>query len=64
MKVVPIDIYDSSGNLSSIEFHSLEGEFMFQAVWDPSDDQTNDNRNIFRKWSKTMAKRLDFEVEL
>lgn len=63
-KVIPTDVYDKDGNLIRIEFHNLEGEFEIQSEWDPTDEQTSENREQFRAWSYKMIKRLDFEVAL
>lgn len=62
MKVIPTDVLDKDGNLSQIEYYDEAGEFQFQAVWDPTDEQTADNRKKFREWANLMAKRMDFEV--
>ena len=61
-KTIPTDVYDKDGNMMRIDFHDGEGEFLFQAVWDDSDEQTSENRVKFREWAYTMAKRLDYEV--
>ena len=47
------------GELKAIEFHDLDGNFQFQAMWDPRDDHTPENVTAFRKWADTMAARLD-----
>jgi len=62
MRVIPTDILDNDGNLEKIEFYDELGGFQFQAVWDPSEEQTADNRREFRKWANGMAKRMDYEV--
>jgi hypothetical protein len=62
MYVIPTEVLDKDGNLVSIEYHNELGSFEFQAEWDPRDDQTYENREEFRKWADTMAKRLNFEV--
>jgi hypothetical protein len=63
MKVIPTDIYDKDGNLVRIDYHDLEGGFQFEAVWDERDEQTSENRVLFRNWANTMAKRLKFKVK-
>lgn len=45
--------------LSAIEFYDDNGEFRFQALWDPRDDHTPEKVAAFRKWADTMAARLD-----
>ncbi len=64
IKVIPTDIYDDTGNLLRIEFHDFDGVFQLQAEWDANDAQTSKNRESFRKWAYTMAKRLEFKPEL
>jgi hypothetical protein len=62
MRVIPTDVFDDAGNLEKVEFYDELGGFQFQAMWDPSDEQTADNRREFREWAETMAKRMDYEV--
>jgi hypothetical protein len=62
MRVIPTDVLDNDGNLEKIEFYDELGGFQFQAMWDPADEQTADNRREFREWAETMAKRMDYEV--
>lgn len=62
MRVIPTDVFDSDGNLEKIEFYDELGGFQFQAMWDPSDEQTAENRREFREWAVNMAKRMDYEV--
>ena len=45
--------------LTAIEFYDDNGEFRFQALWDPRDDHTPEKVAAFRKWADTMAARLD-----
>lgn len=62
-KVIPIDIYDKEGNMLRIEFHDLEGDFAFQALWDPTDEQTSEKREAFRKYAYRMAEQFKYEVD-
>jgi len=62
VKVIPTEILDKEGNLTCIEFYNELGSFEFQALWDPTDEQTSENREAFRKWSYGMAKKQNFEV--
>jgi hypothetical protein len=62
MRVIPTDVLDNDGNLEKIEFYDELGGFQFQAMWDPADEQSADNRREFREWAETMAKRMDYEV--
>lgn len=45
--------------LVAIEFYDDNGEFRFQAMWDPRDEHTPEKVAAFRKWADTMAARLD-----
>jgi len=51
MRVIPTDVYDEDGNLTQIEFYNEAGSFEIQAEWDPSDEQTSENRTKFREWA-------------
>jgi len=50
MKYHTIDIYDKDGNMTRIEAYDGAGDFIMQAIWDPTDEQTSENRIQFRKW--------------
>jgi len=50
MKVIPVDVYDKDGNLTHVEVQNEAGEFVMQMLWDPNDEQTSENRELFRKW--------------
>jgi hypothetical protein len=58
--LIPIDVYED-GDLVRIEFNKSDGEFVFQTVWDENDEQTSENRVLFRKWSYRIARQLDDE---
>ena len=62
MRVIPTEVLGKDGNLEKIEFYDELGGFQFQAMWDPNDEQSADNRREFREWAKKMAKRMDYEV--
>lgn len=62
MRVIPTDVLDKDGNLEKIEFYDELGGFQFQAMWDPIDEQSADNRREFREWANGMAKRMGYEV--
>jgi hypothetical protein len=51
MRVIPIDVYDKDGNLTHIDVQDASGEFVLQVVWDENDEQTSENRELFRKWA-------------
>ena len=50
MRVIPIDVYDKDGNFERIDVQDASGEFVMQFLWDPTDEQTSENRELFRKW--------------
>lgn len=62
--VVPMDIYDKDGNLVRIDFLNENGDFEIQALWDPTDEQTSENRIEFRKWAYKMVEQQDMEVRV
>lgn len=61
MLAIPTDVYEN-GDLVRIEFYDTDGEFIIQAEWDPNDEQTSPNRELFRKWAYTMVERNEYEV--
>ena len=50
-KAIPVDVYDKEGNMLRIEFNDGSGEHIFDALWDPRDEQTSEKRAEFRKWA-------------
>lgn len=56
MKYHTIDIYDKDGNMIRIEAYDSKGDFIMQALWDPTDEQTSENRIKLREW---FAKHLE-----
>jgi len=60
--VIPVDVYDKDGNMTMIEFNDREGNFVVQAEWDPMDEQTGENRVLFRKWSYRMVEQLGYKI--
>ena len=61
-RVTLTDVYDEKGDMLRIEAHDLEGEFVIQAVWDPTDEQTSENREEFRKWFYRMLKNKEYQL--
>lgn len=45
-----VDIFDNRGRLVRVEAFDKDGEFIMQALWDPSEEQTAFNRANFRQW--------------
>ena len=62
IRAIPTDIYDKEGNMLRIEFHDNKGDFAFQVLWDPRDEQTSTNREALRKYAYRMAEQLGYEV--
>ena len=62
MKLIPTDIYDKEGNMTKVEFHDTNGDFVIESVWDDQDPQDSEHREMFRKWSYKMVKQLGYEV--
>lgn len=60
---VPTDVYDKEGNMDRIEFHDGQGNFIIQALWDKTDEQTSENRGEFRKWSYRMVEQIGYKVK-
>ena len=61
-KVIPTDVYDKDVALIRLDFFDSAGEFVFQSMWDPTDEQTSHNRELFRKWAYRQAEQLGYEV--
>lgn len=64
MKVaIPVDVYDKEGNLVKIEVNDRSGEHIVDFLWDPTDEQTSENRTKFREWAyKFLEQQKDCEV--
>ena len=60
---LPTDIYDSDGNMTSIEFTDSSGKHILDAVWDFSDAQTSENRTYFRKWAYDFLTNQGWEIQ-
>jgi hypothetical protein len=60
----PVDVYDKNGDMIKIEFIDLEGKHVVDAMWDENDEQTSENRIIFRKWAYHMLKNMGWKVAL
>ena len=61
-KLITQDVLDDD-KLVAIEYHYENGDFAFQALWDPRDDHTEEKIKEFRAWCGTMATRLGYVVE-
>lgn len=55
MKARSVEIFDDQGNLDKIEVTLETGVHLFDAVWDPTDEQNEVNRIAFREWVKRIT---------
>lgn len=62
MKARQVEIYDEEGNLEKIEITLETGEHLFDAIWDPNDDQTSEKRTLFREWVKHMTAQKGHDI--
>jgi hypothetical protein len=64
MKAIPVDVYNKEGDLVRIEFVDSVGNHVIDAQWDPTDEQTSENRVKFRAWAYDhVSLNLGFEVD-
>jgi|CryBogDrversion2_5_1035270.scaffolds.fasta_scaffold08268_4 hypothetical protein len=56
------DILDKDGNLVKISAHEIDGEHIFDALWDERDKQTHENRQEFRKWVANMLRNKGYKT--
>lgn len=61
-RAIPVDVYDKDGNMLRIEFNEGGGEHIVDAVWDETDEQTSENRTLFRKWAYNHMRNQGWEV--
>jgi hypothetical protein len=61
-RLIPVDVYDKEGNMIRIEFADSKGDHVLDAVWDPQDEQTSDNRTAFRKWAYDHLRKQGWEI--
>lgn len=61
-RAIPVDVYDEDGNMTKVEFNDGEGNHILDAVWDPSDEQTAENRTFFRKWAYNFLRNQGWEI--
>ena len=61
-KVIQKEVYDDAGNLLRIEIHEQEtGKHVVDVLWDPHDEQTQENREDFRKWVGRVLRSKELE---
>ena len=63
MRVIPIDVYDKDGNLTTIEVQGEDGSHVIDIVWDDTDEQTSENRTLFRKFAYRVLEQKGYEVD-
>ena len=61
-RAIPVDVYDKNGDMIKIEFNDANGEHILDAVWDPTDEQTSENRVAFRKWAYNHVRNQEWEI--
>jgi hypothetical protein len=61
-KAIPVDVYDNNGDMIKIEFNTPSGEHILDAVWDESDEQTSENRTVFRRWAYNFLTNEGWEI--
>lgn len=61
-RAIPVDVYNQDGDMVRIEFHDLEGNHIIDAQWDPTDEQTSEKREAFRKWAYNFVRNKNYEV--
>lgn len=62
MKLISTDVMED-GKLKAVEYHYVNGDFAFQALWDPRDEHTPEKIAEFRLWCCKMATRLGHTIE-
>ena len=62
MKARQAEVYNENGDLEKIEVTLETGEHLFDAVWDPTNEQNDKNRIEFRQWVKRMVDRKGHEL--
>jgi hypothetical protein len=62
MKARQAEVYNENGDLEKIEVTLETGEHLFDAVWDPRDEQNDKNRIDFRQWVKRMTDQHGHEL--
>ncbi len=61
-RAIPVDVYDKDGNMLRIEFSDSTGNHVLDAVWDPEEEQTSENRVAFRQWAYDHLRKQDWEI--
>jgi len=62
MKARQVEVFDQEGNLKKIEITLETGVHLFDALWDPTDEQTEQKRIEFTKWVKHITLQRGHEL--
>lgn len=61
-KVIQKEIFDEDGNMLRIEIVEQDtGKHVLDVLWDPTDEQTPENRDEFRKWAGRIIQRKNLQ---
>jgi hypothetical protein len=55
MKARQVEVYNQDGSLEKIEVTLETGTHLFDVLWDPTDEQNDENRTAFRQWVKRIT---------
>ena len=62
MRARQVEVYNQDGSLEKIEVTLETGTHLFDALWDPTDEQTDENRTAFRQWVKRITAQHGHEL--
>jgi hypothetical protein len=62
MKARQKEVFNEKGDLEKIEVTLETGTHLFDALWDPTDEQNDKNRMDFRKWVKRITAQHGHEL--
>ena len=62
MKARQAEVYNENGDLEKIEITLESGDHLFDAVWNPEDEQNDKNRIDFRQWVRRMVDQHGHEL--
>lgn len=55
--VILTEVFDEHQKMVRIQASATSGEHQLDILWDPTDEDTPENRAAFRKWAITMLNR-------
>lgn len=62
-RVIVADVYNDKGELIRIEaIDPSSGEPVLDFLWDPRDEQNQENRESFRRWASTWLERKGYST--